>query len=63
MQNEGLLKTVEDRRRAFNAANASNELEGFFLSAEDRLQFEEMIEGNLTTSELLAKFRKEDGLN
>lgn len=57
-----LLKTEDDRRKAFNASKASNELEGFYLSADDEVRFESMVKGELTLTELLAKLKEEDGL-
>jgi hypothetical protein len=57
-----LLKTEDDRRKAFNASKASNELEGFYLSKEDEVRFESMVKGEVTLTELLAKFKEEDGL-
>ena len=60
---DGLLNTEEKRRAAFIASNASNELEGYKLSAADRLRFESMIKGEITLTELLAEFKNEDFSN
>jgi hypothetical protein len=57
-----LLKTEDDRRKAFNASKASNELEGFYLSADDEVRFESMVKGETTMANLLAAFKQEDGL-
>lgn len=62
MHHQGLLKTENDRRKAFNASKASNELEGFYLSADDEVRFESMVKGETNLADLLAEFKREDGL-